>query len=212
MKIYRSILLLFFTFIQLIGVSQNDSNLVSIFPNPADSVATHLINIKDNDVLKLSLLDRTGNTIYNLTKKCYNESIELTSQISSVKKGIYYSRIEINNQSIINKLIFTGEDSSLLLKFKINVSPYLIGNDQINLFPNPILNQELHLETKSNSSLVSYFIYTIQGHIVYKKEIRTEHGYAQLSVPISDWKSGQYIVKMKSESGEAKSTFLKIKE
>ena len=81
----------------IVSVENGLSDNVSIYPNPANST----VNIDNVLGANISINDITGKTIYTKNNCLNNEKVE----ISNLKSGIYFIRIEDNSRVFTKKLI-----------------------------------------------------------------------------------------------------------
>lgn len=79
------------------SIKNNVANTISIFPNPAKD----LVNISNVPNANISINDISGKTIYTKNNCSENEKIN----ISNLNSGIYFIRIENNNEVFTKKLI-----------------------------------------------------------------------------------------------------------
>jgi len=81
----------------IVSVENTENNNINIYPNPANST----VNISNVHNRNITINDISGKTVY-AKNNCYeNEQLN----ISDFKSGIYFVRIEENNQVFTKKLI-----------------------------------------------------------------------------------------------------------
>ncbi|MBQ5688611.1 MAG: T9SS type A sorting domain-containing protein, partial [Bacteroidales bacterium] len=74
-------------------------------------------------------------------------------------------------------------------------------NASFNIYPNPV-SDGLVIETEANIEAVT--IYTVTGGVVY-----SEVDYNNNTIDVSDFANGVYIMKVRTENGEAVQRFIK---
>lgn len=208
----KQLFLYFFLSITLAIFAQSDTVGVVIHPNPFDSVTVHLIHINEGDKLSIELLNLLGHSVCSIPQKNYFESTRFSEKVDSISNGIFISFFKINDEQIIKKVIYTGNDSSLTLNYDIRIIPSKFQKEKLKIFPNPNITNKLTIETETESSKVQYSIFNMNGQLLYQKEVITDSKKATAKLLISDWESGQYIVKMKSDFGKDEATFIKISD
>ncbi len=77
------------------------NNILKIYPNPTNNIVT--IESSDLNINKINILDITGRTIYQEKEK----SRKCIVNVNDYPKGIYLIKIEMNNQTIIKKLVIS---------------------------------------------------------------------------------------------------------
>ena len=205
-----NLLLLFFFSISIYGIAQQDTVLVKVYPNPFDSVAIHSIQLKEGDRFEAEFVDVQGRSLCSVPVGTYYKSVQFSEEILLSTVGIYFSLITINEEPIIKKLIFNGKDSTSFLQFNLEVTPSKFKKETLKIFPNPSISDILTIETETESKNVTFLVYNMQGGLLYEKEVDATGKKAKTNVLVSNWKSGQYIVKMTSKFGEDQKIFTKI--
>lgn len=207
MKLY---LLLIYLLFPLVSTSQNDTSTVEVFPNPFTSEANLIIHLNEGDQLDVSFLNLFGAKKCSIPTKAYFKSQIIEEHVDSISAGVYFSFITINGERKNNKLIYTGNDSTFRLNFDIRVAPSPYEKETLKIFPNPGIEDFITIETETESASVEFFIFTMQGQLLFNKEVNSENKRARVQQDIVDWNTGQYVVKMKSRLGEDEKIFTKI--
>lgn len=103
-----------------------------------------------------------------------------------------------------------GSTNALGLPFRFNGTILgLVSNEfssQISMFPNPV-NTILTIANPVVSAENSIEIFDMMGRLVYTAQPNYE---SHLTVDVTDFKSGNYIVKLKTENGTAIKNFIKF--
>lgn len=87
--------------ISIVGINENIlGETISIYPNPTSGVAT--INLGTIKEATITILNITGEELYNINQ--INES-QVEVSLSDYSKGIYFIKIQSNNQQKVVKLI-----------------------------------------------------------------------------------------------------------
>jgi len=87
--------------ISIVGINENIlGETISIYPNPTSGVAT--INLGTIKEATIKILNITGEELYNINQ--INES-QVEVSLSDYSKGIYFIKIQSNNQQKVVKLI-----------------------------------------------------------------------------------------------------------
>ncbi|MCF8254529.1 MAG: T9SS type A sorting domain-containing protein [Bacteroidia bacterium] len=90
------------------GINENSaiSNL-SLYPNPLTGQSFHIgFNMKVNGIVKITLIDMTGKEVSVLNESNLSSGIfEEQFQVPSLKNGVYFVRIEANNEVLNRKLL-----------------------------------------------------------------------------------------------------------
>ena len=81
----------------IVSVENKTNNIVSIYPNPANSI----VNISNVPNANIAINDISGKSVYTKSNCSENEKVN----ISDFKSGIYFVKIENNNQTFTKKLI-----------------------------------------------------------------------------------------------------------
>jgi hypothetical protein len=81
-----------------IAVEKNDSDLISVFPNPAQSYLTIKIDMPYSKI-RVEIIDEKGSEIYS------KESLENPIRLEVKSRGIYFIKLTIDNNMIMKKLI-----------------------------------------------------------------------------------------------------------
>ena len=86
--------------VSTLGVSEMTMNNVEIYPNPASSV----INVKSdmNGEGQVSLIDMTGRVVKNVN---VTDISNATINVEDMSNGIYFIKIQQENNSIIDKVV-----------------------------------------------------------------------------------------------------------
>jgi len=83
-----------------VGINDILNNDISIYPNPTNGIL-HINNTEGLNISKLELVDIAGKVIYN--SQLINEKSEI--DMSNQSNGIYFVRIQTDNQVYIQKII-----------------------------------------------------------------------------------------------------------
>ena len=93
------------TFVSLVGVSEINANLsLMIYPNPArNQINITLTGVSES--LEYTLLNNHGQQVYQQTIGQLNGTLNNLIDISALARGIYYLRINTQNEVIIRKVV-----------------------------------------------------------------------------------------------------------
>lgn len=206
----RLLLLLLFISLSTYGIAQQDTVQVKVYPNPFDSVAIHTIQLNEGDQFSAEFLTIQGKTLCSVPVETYFRSVQFSEEILLGSPNVYFSILTINEEQIVKKLVFNGQDSTFYLQFNLQVTPSKFEKETLKIFPNPSVSDLLTIETETESRKVDFLVYDMHGQLLYEKEIVAVGKNAKTSLLVSNWKSGQYIVKMTSDFGEDQKIFTKI--
>lgn len=211
MKVFMNrFLLLINLLFPLVSISQNDTSTVEVYPNPFTREANLIIHLNEGDLVDVSFFNTLGATKCSIPPKAYFKSQIIEEQIDSISTGVYFSFITINGERKNNKLVYNGNDSTFRLNFNIRVAPSPYEKETLKIFPNPGNEDYITIETETESASVEFFIFTMQGQLLFSKEVNSDNKRARVQLEIVDWNTGQYVVKMKSRLGEDEKIFTKI--
>lgn len=194
----------------LVIVSQNDTSTVGVYPNPFTNEANLIIYLNEGDLVDVSFFNPLGEKKCSIPSKAYFKSQIIEEQVDSISAGVYFSFITINGERKNNKLVYTGNDSTFRLNFDIRVANSPYEKETLKIFPNPGNEDFITIETETESASVEFFIFNMQGQLLFHKEVNSENKRARVQLDIVDWNTGQYVVKMKSRLGEDEKIFTKI--
>jgi len=79
---------------------------IKIFPNPATSELNILVDQKNGAEVEISLLHITGKKIKNLANTQLSGGLnQIQSNVLGIKPGLYFLKFEIEDRTVIEKLI-----------------------------------------------------------------------------------------------------------
>lgn len=137
-----------------------------------------------------------------------------------------YLSTPINNYSSINSLLFTQNGNliaggfsstdrityaTLVRYTNLNLGVLSFEGNNLLVYPNPIINETTFDYTLTNDSQISISLYDIEGKLmseIAKDEIQTT-GNHQLLINMSGYASGNYILKLTSNTGQHSIQLLK---
>ncbi len=95
---------------EFVGIEEDTfSNIdinIRLFPNPATSELNILIDQKNGEKVKISLLDITGKKIKNIANTQLSGGLnQIQSNVLGIQPGLYFLKFEIEDRTVIEKLI-----------------------------------------------------------------------------------------------------------
>lgn len=209
---FKSFLLTsFFLLSAFFGFSQDSEIPLSIDSTVFTNSVRFSLTVKQSDLVQFGLYNRLGAAVAELKEKQFEESEEVAFILDSMPASLYISNIQVNQRKKSNKLIFQGNDknvSTLILDIRVIKR----NRNQLSIFPNPAVYDDLSLNIESASSRVEVLIYSSEGKLMYQKQYENPFGIIRANLNTISWLSGQYIVKLKTESGETEEIFIKLSE
>jgi hypothetical protein len=88
---------------QIVSVINNGASTISLFPNPAKSVL--VIEVNNLIIYTVEIIDLTGRLVYTTSENNVSGVSELSVDVSSFNKGIYYVLVKGNTSNHTSKLI-----------------------------------------------------------------------------------------------------------
>lgn len=206
----KSNYLILFLFLFTIGfntTSQTNQYLVQLYPNPFEKEINYEIIVKEGDSVKLESFDINGSPILTSNSIICVNNEEYNFNLDSLKQGIYFGRLTINEYTFTNKFIYTGSLENPSLKLKIRV----IRNqeDLLKAYPNPIKNNSFTIGIESTSEEIDIEVFSIEGKLIQKKSFQNNTGAIEETINTASWQNGQYIVKMRTSNGNKEVTIVK---
>ncbi len=98
--------------------------------------------------------------------------------------------------------------STLVPNVSVDESP--LKPIKISVFPNPAVHYSTVTLASSENKKVKLSIYHLNGQLVYIKELTIHTGQNRISIPVSDWKAGNYIVRVDAPEQTQVSKFIVI--
>ncbi|MFZ4401694.1 MAG: M4 family metallopeptidase [Bacteroidales bacterium] len=89
----------------IVSVNENKLSNMTIYPNPTNDKLYIQLPSLTTDKLKLQLLSITGQLIWSNTYETTESGFNTTIDIKNFAKGIYYLRVQQENQLIVKKII-----------------------------------------------------------------------------------------------------------
>ncbi len=87
------------------GIASNDSQVISLYPNPTTGMFTLNINNANTNHVVISIVDMQGKIVYNESDKNVSSQYNKQIDLSDLAKGIYYVKLNIGSDVQIQKLI-----------------------------------------------------------------------------------------------------------
>ena len=91
-------------------VETKEFNSLSVYPNPASSVATILMNTKENATATISVLNALGQTVIvpaNVLLNTGSQSYEI--QVGNLATGLYLVKVSVNGETSTLPLSVTSK-------------------------------------------------------------------------------------------------------
>ncbi len=91
------------------------------------------------------------------------------------------------------------------------VNPDFEGNE-INVFPNPVKSKgSISFSSSKEQNGVKLVVYSIQGEIIYKKDISLLKGINTISLEVDEWPVGNYLIQIRTPDGIFTEMLTKLK-
>lgn len=90
------------------SITDNDHNILSVYPNPAKNTITVKTKKPDLGKIPLQLTDVLGNTVFHINIFSANGAAELTLDRKNLPNGLYYLSFIIDGKRYTEKLLLTN--------------------------------------------------------------------------------------------------------
>ncbi len=87
------------------GIASNESQVISLYPNPTTGMFTLNINNSNANQVVITILDMQGKVVFNESDKNVSNQYIKQIDLSDLAKGIYYVKLNIGADVKIEKLI-----------------------------------------------------------------------------------------------------------
>ena len=76
-----------------------------MYPNPTSEMVNISFNSNIGNSYQLKIINSLGQVIQNVDKTSLNGSSEIAIDVSNYSAGLYFVKIEVDNQSTVKKLL-----------------------------------------------------------------------------------------------------------
>lgn len=92
-------------FAESLGVSDNELTGVLLYPNPSSEKVNISFNSTNGDAYQIKIINSLGQVIKEIGETSFNESNDISLDVSNFSIGLYFVKIEVDNLSTIKKLL-----------------------------------------------------------------------------------------------------------
>lgn len=182
------------------------TSILNTTPQPISTTNTTVINVDINDsiIIDMSSFQSSGFPSFNIRKHLGGilDNVNLPSDNTFNLKLNSVPTLSIG----LNAFKIQDVNAVIVITFTINVTSLTTGiadlklnTSKLTVFPNPAID-EVNVSFTANKEKTPIEVFDIQGRLVMLEETEREIGVNKVSLNISNFSAGIYIVRAGSET------------
>jgi hypothetical protein len=92
-------------FAEDLGVEEFDQGNIAIYPNPSSEYVHIGINTPVEGMVRVQMTNSLGQTLYSTDEYEYQDSHEMTLNVSDLSSGLYFVTVQIDDRTVTKKLV-----------------------------------------------------------------------------------------------------------
>ena len=92
-------------FAENLGITDNELSGVSLYPNPTSEKVNISFNSTNGNSYQVKIINSLGQVIHETGKNSFNGTNDISIDVSNFSIGLYFVKIEVDNNSTVKKLL-----------------------------------------------------------------------------------------------------------